>query len=114
VGGDFFESVPTGADLHLIKLVMHNWDDEQAGRLLRNCRRALAPGGKLLLVEMILPEDNRPSVAQPMDLNMLILFRGRERTEAELRGLRAEAGFRVERMIPTRGPLGVIEATPSA
>jgi hypothetical protein len=97
--------------LHLLKHIVHDWDDEQARRLLRNCRRALAPGGKLLLVEMTLPEDNRPSAAQPMDLNMLTLFGGRERTEAEFRGLLAEAGFRMERMIPTRGPLGVIEAT---
>ena len=109
--GDFFEAVPEGADLHLLKQIVHDWDDERAGRLLRNCHRALAPGGTLLLVEMVVPADNRPSPAQAMDLNMLVLLGGRERTEEEYRGLLGGAGFRLERVIPTHSPFGVIEAT---
>jgi SAM-dependent methyltransferase len=111
VGGDFFDAVPEGADLHLLKQIVHDWDDEQATQLLRNCHRALGPAGKLLLVEMVLPEDNRPSPAQAMDLNMLVVLGGRERTEEEYRRLLQEAGFRLERVIPTHSPFGVIEAT---
>ncbi|MGI8622095.1 MAG: methyltransferase [Solirubrobacteraceae bacterium] len=111
VSGDFFESVPAGADLHLLKQIVHDWDDERAARLLRTCHRALAPGGTLLLVEMVVPADNRPSPAQAMDLNMLVLLGGRERTEAEFRSLLQAAGFRLQRVIPTRSPFGVLEAT---
>jgi SAM-dependent methyltransferase len=113
VAGDFFEAVPEGADLHLLKLVVHNWDDADAARLLRNCHRALGPNGKLVLVEMIVPSDNRPNEAQAMDLNMLVNCGGRERTEAEYRRLLAATGFRMERAIPTQTPFYVIEATRS-
>lgn len=111
VSGDFFEAVPDGANLHLLKQVVHDWDDERAMLLLRNCHRALRPAGRVVLVEMVLPEDNRPSPAQAMDLNMLVLLGGRERTEAEYRRLLQEAGFRLERVIPTHSPFSVIEAT---
>ncbi len=93
VSGDFFEAVPEGADLHLLKQIVHDWDDERATRLLPNCHRALAPGGKLLLVEMVVPADNRPSPAQAMDLNMLVLLSGRERTEEEYRRLLQDGGL---------------------
>jgi SAM-dependent methyltransferase len=111
VSCDFFEAVPEGADLHLLKQIVHDWDDERATRLLRNCHRALAPGGKLLLVEMVIPPDNQPSPAQAMDLNMLVMLGGRERTEEEYRRLLQAAGFRLERVIPTHSPFSVIEAT---
>jgi SAM-dependent methyltransferase len=111
VSGDFLEAVPEGADLHLLKQIVHDWDDERATRLLSNCRAALAPAGKLLLVEMVIPADNSPSPAQAMDLNMLVLLGGRERTEDEFRRLLAAAGFRLERVIPTHSPFNVIEAT---
>jgi hypothetical protein len=78
---------------------------------LQNCQRALAPNGKLLLVEMVIPPDNRPSPAQAMDLNMLVVAGGRERTEEEYRHLFDAAGFRLERVIPTHSPFSVIEAT---
>src|SRR5207253_3727124 len=97
VSGDFFEAVPEGADLHLLKQIVHDWDDERATRLLQNCHRALGPAGKLLLVEMVIPPENRPSPAQAMDLNMLVVLGGRERTEEEYRRLLQEAGFRLER-----------------
>ena len=90
---------------------MHDWDDERATQLLSNCHAALAPAGKLLLVEMVIPADNRPSPAQAMDLNMLVLLGGRERTEDEFRRLLAAAGFRLERVIPTHSPFNVLEAT---
>jgi SAM-dependent methyltransferase len=111
VSGDFFEAVPDGADLHLLKQIVHDWDDERATRLLQNCHRALDPAGKLLLVEMVIPPENRPSPAQAMDLNMLVLLGGRERTEEEYQRLFQAAGFRLERIIPTHSPFSVIEAT---
>ena len=111
VSGDFFEVVPEGADLHLLKQIVHDWNDERATLLLQNCHRALAPQGKLLVVEMVIPPDNRPSPAQAMDLNMLVLLGGRERTEEEFRRLFQAAGFRLERIIPTQSPFSVIEAT---
>jgi SAM-dependent methyltransferase len=109
--GDFFKMVPEGADLHLLKQIVHDWDDERATILLQNCHRALSPTGKLLLVEMVIPPDNRPSPAQAMDLNMLVLLGGRERTEGEYRRLLQAAGFRLDRIIPTHSPFSVIEAT---
>src|SRR5215213_9167896 len=110
VSGDFFEAVPEGADLHLLKQIVHDWDDERATQLLRTCHRALAPGGKLLLVEMVIPPDNQPSPAQAMDLNMMVVLGGRERTEAEYQRLFQGAGFRLERVTPTHSPFRVIEA----
>ena len=111
VSGDFFEAIPEGADLHLLKQIVHDWNDEQAARLLQNCHRALAPMGKLLLVEMVIPPENRPSPAQAMDLNMLVVLGGQERTEEEFDRLFQAAGFRLDRVIPTHSPFSVIEAT---
>jgi O-methyltransferase domain len=109
--GNFFEAVPDGADLHLLKQIVHDWDDEGATRLLKNCHRSLAPAGKLPLVEMVIPADNRPSPAQAMDLNMLVLLGGRERTEDEYQRLLHGGGFTLDRVIPTHSPFSVIEAT---
>lgn len=109
--GDFFASVPAGADLHILKQIVHDWDDEHAARILTNCHRALAPGGKILLVEMVVPSDNQASGVQPMDLHMMVMLGGRERTEAEFESLLGGVGFRMERVIPTRSPFSVIEAT---
>ena len=111
VSGDFFEAVPEGADLHLLKQIVHDWDDERATRLLQNCHRALGPAGKLLLVEMVIPPENQPSPAQAMDLNMMVLLGGRERTEEDYQRLFQAAGFRLDRVIPTHSPFSVIEAT---
>ena len=108
--GDFFEAVPEGSDLHLLKQIIHDWDDERATQLLWNCHRSLAPGGTLLLVEMVVPSDNQPSPAQAMDLNMLVILGGRERTEEEYQRLLSGAGFRLARVIPTHSPFSVIEA----
>ena len=110
VTGDFFESVPPGADIHVLKQIIHDWSDTECTTILRNCHQALKPNGKLLLVEMVIPPDNSPSMAQPMDLNMLVLLTGRERTESEYRDLLAAGGFKMERVMPTHSPFSVIEA----
>ncbi|HKV99218.1 MAG TPA: methyltransferase [Vicinamibacterales bacterium] len=110
VGGDFFTSVPAGADVHVLKQIIHDWSDEECGRILQACHRALAPRGALLLVEMVIPADNRPDMAQAMDLNMMVMLTGRERTEAEYRELLTRNGFALERVIPTHSPFSVIQA----
>jgi hypothetical protein len=111
VTGDFFESVPLGADIHVLKQIIHDWSDMECTTILRNCHQALKAKGKLLLIEMVIPPDNSPSMAQAMDLNMLVLLTGRERTESEYRDLLAAGGFKIERVIPTHTPFSVIEAS---
>ncbi|HKC64705.1 MAG TPA: methyltransferase [Pyrinomonadaceae bacterium] len=95
VGGDFFDSVPSGGDAYMMKLIIHDWDEERAVRILKNCHSAMEDGGRLLLVETVVPEGNEPSFAKMMDLQMLVMTGGRERTEAEYRDLFASGGFRL-------------------
>jgi SAM-dependent methyltransferase len=110
VGGDFFEGVPAGADAYLLSGVIHDWDDEAAVKILRNCRRAIRPDGKLLLLEAVLTPSSDPSRAL-MDLLMMVLTSGRERTEAEFRSLLREAGFALAQVIPTAGRC-ILESRP--
>ena len=111
VTGDFFASVPAGADIHVLKQIIHDWSDEECTTLLRNCHHALKPTGKILLVEMVIPSDNSPSMAQAMDMNMMVLLTGKERTELQYRDLLSAGGFRMERVIPTHSPFSIIEAS---
>lgn len=114
VAGDFFESVPAGGDAYLLSRVIHDWDDESATRILRRCRAAMRPGGVLLLVEVVLPAYavDEPAAIR-MDLHMLTLLPGRERSAAEYERLLAAAGFRLKRIVPTRSEaaVSVIEGT---
>jgi hypothetical protein len=109
VGGDFFESVPAGGDLYLLKWIIHDWDDERACAILANCRRALLPGGRVLLAETVLPGRNERSLGKFMDLNMLVMLGGRERNEDEFRTLFDSAGLRMTRIIPTGTMVSLIE-----
>lgn len=110
ISGDFFKEVPSGADVHVLKHIIHDWDDESAIQILKNCRRALRPNGRLLLVEMVIPADNAPGPVQFIDLNMLVLLGGRERSEIEFAALLKKAGFKPPRLIRTYSPFVVIEA----
>jgi O-methyltransferase len=110
VGGDFFEGVPVGADAYLLSGIIHDWDDESAVKILRNCRRAIRPDGRLLLVETVLTPSSDPSRAL-MDVLMMVLTGGRERTEAEFGSLLREAGFSLTRVIPTAGA-SILESAP--
>jgi hypothetical protein len=114
VPGDFFASVPDGGDAYLLSRVIHDWDDEDARRILITCAAAMTGASRLLLVEAIVPEraQDRPEAIR-MDLHMLMLLGARERTEAEFRRLLGGAGLEVRRVVPTRSPAGlsVIEAT---
>jgi SAM-dependent methyltransferase len=115
IPGDFFSTVPEGADAYLLSRVLHDWHDDEARQILATCRRAMPAGSRLLVVDAVLPEraNDRPAAIR-MDLHMLMLFGARERTEAESRALLHEAGFEVRRVVMTASPagLGVIEATP--
>jgi hypothetical protein len=114
VGGDFMDSVPAGGDLYLLKWVLHDWDDEASLRILRNCSAAMAPGGRLWLVESIVPEGSGPSVSKLLDLNMLVITGGRERTVAEYRELIEKAGFSFAGATHTHTLVSVIEARKSS
>jgi O-methyltransferase/methyltransferase family protein len=114
VAGNFFEMLPAGGDIYLLKWILVSWDDEAAVTLLQNCRRAMRANGKLLVVERIIPPGNEPFFGKLADLNLLVLYRGRHRTEAEYRTLFARASFDLSRIIPTRSPteFSVIEGVP--
>jgi hypothetical protein len=114
VAGSFFEAVPEGADGYMLKSIIHDWDDERALAILRNIRRAIRPEGRLLLLENVIPTGNGPSFGKWLDLEMLVLPGGRERTEAEYRDLFAAAGFRLTGVTPTACPASVIEGMPVA
>ena len=111
VSGDFFEAVPDGGDLYLLRYVLHDWDDEKCVQILRNCRRAMRPGGRVLVLEMILGEIGRePSVVPSQDLNMLVMLGGRERSVEQFDELFHAAGLRRTAVTETESPMGVIEA----
>jgi hypothetical protein len=109
LAGSFFESIPAGADSYLMRHIIHDWDDEKALRILQNIHRAMAPAGKLLLVEGVIPPGNDPSFTKLLDLTMLVIPGGKERTEAEYRTLFQAAGFRLTNMVPTKAEVSVIE-----
>jgi hypothetical protein len=110
VGGDFFEEVPAGADLYLLKWILHDWDDAQSRAILRNIHRVAAAHSKLLIVERLLPSAPEPSLVHLMDLNMLVLAGGRERSREEFETLLSSAGYRLERVMPLPHFLNLIEA----
>jgi len=110
VSGDFFESVPAGADAYLMKHIIHDWNDERSVKILQNIYRAMNDDGKVLIVEMVVPVGNEPSPAKGLDLVMLTVEGGKERTEKEYRELLAAAGLRLSRVIPTRSPYSIVEA----
>ena len=95
VAGDFFASVPAGGDVYVLKHVLHNWSDDDARRILENCRAARAPGGRVVIVDAVLAPDNRPDLARMLDLEMRVLCGGRERRKPELRRLLSSAGLTV-------------------
>lgn len=116
VPGDFFQAVPGGADAYILKSVIHDWDDVHSVTILKNCRRAMASGGKLLLVEIALAERIDASaanlIATGSDVNMLVNVGGRERTEAEFKALFEAAGFQLTRIVATQSLMSMLEGVP--
>ena len=112
VGGDFFTSVPPGGDAYVLSWIIHDWDESHALRILENCRTAMGGGGRLLLLEAVLPSGNQPHFGWILDFIMLIGLGGRERDEAEYADLLTRTGFKKTRVIPTASPVSVVEAVP--
>lgn len=109
VSGDFFKEVPS-ADAYIMKHIIHDWDDERSIKIMQSIHRAMIGDGKVLLIEMVIPEGNDPHPGKILDLEMLTSPGGLERTEAEYASLFERAGFRLNRIIPTFSPFSVIEA----
>jgi predicted O-methyltransferase YrrM len=112
IEGDFFEGVPAGHQAYILSHVLHDWDDEQCISILRNCRRAIAPGGLLLIVEAVLPVGDAPHHGKMMDLLMLTVTGGKERTALEFGDLLGAANFALARVIPTSTHQSIVEAMP--
>ncbi len=116
VGGDFFKEVPGGGDAYILKHVIHDWDDERATAILKNCRRVMGPESKLLIVEGVYPpridQSDISRGAAANDVNMLVSTGGRQRSEAEFRSLYEAAGFKLTKIVPTQARVSVIEGTP--
>jgi hypothetical protein len=110
--GSFFESVPAGADAYILSHIIHDWNEEQCVAILDNCRRAMNPHGRLLLVEMVLPSGDTPHPGKMLDMVMLTVPGGQERTAAEYGALLDKAGFRLTRVVPTASPVSIVEAIP--
>jgi ubiquinone/menaquinone biosynthesis C-methylase UbiE len=108
--GDFFRSVPEGGDAYVMKWIIHDWDDEKSMAILKNIHRAMDEDGKLLLIEMVVPEGNQPDLSKFLDLDMMVMTGGRERTEAKFNSLLTASGFKLTRVIRTTSPVCVIEA----
>lgn len=108
VGGDFFDSVPANGDAYLMRHVIHDWDDSEAVSILANCRNAMGPGGRVLVVETVIPSGNEPCFGKWLDLMMLVVG-GRERTKEQYENLFSAAGLRLTRIVPTAHEVSVIE-----
>ncbi|MGB3694298.1 MAG: methyltransferase [Spirulinaceae cyanobacterium] len=110
VPGNFFEEIPSGGDAYLLKHIIHDWEDPQALTILQRCYQAMPEGGRLLIIEEIIPPDNQPSTTKFWDLTMLIMCGGKERTAQEYQQLLKAANFALNRIVPTKSNVSVIEA----
>jgi SAM-dependent methyltransferase len=110
VAGDFLERVPP-ADVYLVKRIMHDWDDDSCVRILENCRRALRPGGRVLVVDAVIPAGNEPHQGKALDLLMMAILTGHERTEAQFARLCGAAGLRLDSVTQVPGmPVAIVDA----
>ena len=109
VGGDFFESVPAGADAYVMKYIIHDWDDDESVRILQNCRKAMAEDGRVLVIDHVVAAGNRFDWGKLMDINMMVMMGSKERTKDEFRQLFTRAGLRLKRVIRTASSLSILE-----
>jgi hypothetical protein len=111
-GGDFFAAVPAGGDAYIMKNIIHDWDDDRSVTILTNIRKALAgkPEGRVILLDAVVPADNAPHLSKLIDLEMMVMPGGKERTADEFSALFARAGFRLTAIVPTASMLSVVEA----
>ncbi|MGI8634183.1 MAG: methyltransferase, partial [Segetibacter sp.] len=104
-----FKTAPLGGDAYILKHIIHDWSDEECLTILNHCRKGIETGGKILVVEMVVPEGNEPSISKLLDLSMLAILTGRERTANEYETLLKKAGFEVTKIVPTMSPYSIIE-----
>lgn len=109
ISGSFFDAVPAGADAYLMRHIIHDWDEEKCLTILRNCHRVMSATGKVLVIESVIPPGNEPFGGKLLDLVMLLIPGGKERTAAEYRTLFEQAGFEVTRIIPTTSEISIVE-----
>ncbi len=110
VAGDFFQSVPAGGDVYLLKHILHDWSDDECVQILGRVRDAMTPDARVVVAEMLIDDKGPPSPAPLLDLNMLVMLSGRERTAQEFGGLFASAGLKLHGVTPTHSPVAVLEA----
>jgi hypothetical protein len=110
VAGDFFESVPQGGDAYILKDILHDWGDERAVAILKTCRAAMRSSARLLVIERVIPPGNDPAVGKLVDITMLVLTSGQERTEVEYRAILGSTGFELMKVVPTSSPMSMLEA----
>jgi hypothetical protein len=108
--GDFFNAVPSGGDAYILSHIIHDWDEDQCLTILSHIRKAMKSNGRLLIVEMVLPEGDTPHPGKMLDMVMLLLSGGRERTEAEYGALLSKGGFKLTRTVPTSSAVSIVEA----
>jgi SAM-dependent methyltransferase len=112
VGGNFFESVPKGADAYLLKRIIHDWNDDTSAGILRRCRDAVLDGGRIIVIDAVVPTGNKFHQSKAVDLLMMVLLDGRERTETDFRELFGRAGLKLNRVVPTEGIVSIVEGEP--
>lgn len=112
VGGDFFQEVPIDGDAYLLSQILHDWSDDECLAILRSCRNAMNAEGRLLVLELVLPDGDEPHFGKWLDLHMMVCVTGRERTRAEFASLLGAAGFELTRVVPTSADLCLLEARP--
>lgn len=114
VGGDFFKDVPVRADAYVMRWLLHDWSDEESVAILTNVKKVASPSARLMLVESVIPETPEFDMGKWMDLNMMMMATGKERTAAEFRDLLDQADFTLEQIVPTASPLSIVVARPKA
>ena len=112
IGGDFFKAFSVQADAYVMRWILHDWSDEESIALLTNVRKRAKPSARLMVVESVIPETPEFDMGKWMDLNMMVMATGRERTAAEFRDLFVQAGFALEQIVPTASPLSIVVGKP--
>jgi ubiquinone/menaquinone biosynthesis C-methylase UbiE len=112
IAGDFFKEVPGGADAYVMKWIIHDWEDQKAIAILKNCRKHMQPNNRLLIVDCVVPDNDAPDFSKTFDLNMMVMTGGKERTEKEFSELLQASGFKLLRTIPTDFPTSIVEGQP--
>lgn len=110
MAGDFFASVPRGGDAYILKYILHNWDDDNSVRILTNCRVAMNPKGRILVADPVIPPGDKPDWGKLLDIQMMVVVPGKERTKEEFAALFKRAGLKLTRVLPTGCPLSLVEA----